>query len=82
MSKYLILLALLQKLCWGPCVGYTNASQSVMILLYTKVSFSQFCEKNLTVAGVFRKDIWFSLPIPKIKLDPPPQGRNALVFIF
>ena len=46
------------------------------------VSFFDNFVKNLTVAGVFRKDIWFSLHIPKIKLDPPPQGKNALVFIF
>ena len=41
-----------------------------------------FSKKNLTAAGVHRKNIWFSLPIPKIKFDPPPQGKNALVFIF
>ena len=54
-----------------------------MILFYTKISFfDNFVKKNLTEAGVFRKDIWFSLLIPKIKLDPPPQGKNALVFMF
>ena len=34
------------------------------------------------MAEVLRKNIWFSLPIPKIKFDPPAQGKNALVFIF
>ena len=64
-------------------MGYTNASGWVMIFFYTKMSFfDNFVKKNLTAAGVFRKDIWFSLLFPKIKLDPPPQGKNALVFIF
>ena len=50
---------------------------------YTKMSFfDNFVKENLTAAGVLRKSIWFSLPIPKIKFDPPPQGKNALVFIF
>ena len=38
--------------------------------------------KNFTVAVVFRINIWFSIPVPKIKFDPPPQGKNALVPIF
>ena len=29
------------------------------------------------MAGVLRRNIWFSLPIPKIKFDPPAQGKNA-----
>ena len=41
-----------------------------------------FGEKNLTAAGVVRKNICYSLPIPKIKFDPSLQGKNALVFIF
>ena len=64
-------------------MDYTNASGWVMIVFYTKMSFfDNFVKKNLTVAGGFKKDIWFSLLIPKIKLDPLPQGKNALVFIF
>ena len=64
-------------------MGYTNASGWVMILFYNKMSFlDNFVKKILTAAGVSRKDIWFSLLIPKIKLDPPPQGKNALVLIF
>ena len=51
-------------------------------VFHQNVIFWQFCERNFTVAGVFRIDIWFSLLIPKIKLDPPTQGKNALVFIF
>ena len=27
------------------------------------------------MAGVLRKNIWFSIPVPKIKFDPPPQGK-------
>ena len=59
-------------------MGYTNASRWVMILFHTKMSFfDNFVKKNLTAAGVIRKYIWFSLPIPKIKLDPPPQGKKC-----
>ena len=32
--------------------------------------------KNLTAAGVLRRNIWFSLPIPKITFDPPAQGEK------
>ena len=38
--------------------------------------------KNLIVAGVLRINIWFSLPVPKIKFDPSQQRKSALVFIF
>ena len=38
--------------------------------------------KNFTAAGVLRINIWFSIPVPKIKFDPPPQGKNTLVLIF
>ena len=41
-----------------------------------------FGKKNLTATGVLRKNIWFSLLMPKIKFETPPQGKNALVFIF
>ena len=47
-----------------------------------KCHFEEFGEKNLIAAGVLRNNIWFSVPVPKIKFDPPPQGKNALVFIF
>ena len=63
-------------------MGHTNPSGWVMTYFYTKVSFSDNLVKNLIVAGVLRKNIWFSVPVPKIKFDPPPQGKNALVFIF
>ena len=33
-------------------------------------------------AGVIKINIWFSIPVPKIKFDLPPQGQNALVLIF
>ena len=41
----------------------------------TKASFFDNLLKNLTVAPVFRKNIWISIPIPEIKFDPPPQGK-------
>ena len=28
------------------------------------------------MAGVLRKNIWFSVPVPKIKFDPPPQEKS------
>ena len=34
------------------------------------------------MAGVLRINIWLSILVPKIKFDPPPQGKSALVFIF
>ena len=40
------------------------------------------CKKNLTAAGVLRINIWPFIPVPKIKFDPPPHGKNALVLIF
>ena len=65
--------------CGGPYLGYTNASGWVMNFLYTKMSFFDNCvEKNLTVAAVLRKNIWFSLPLPKIKFDLPPEGKNGI----
>ena len=45
--------------------------------LCKSVTFWQFCEKNLTVAGILRKNIWFAIPDPKIKFDPPPQGKSS-----
>ena len=47
-----------------------------------KVSIFENLLKNLTAAQVLRKSIWFSVSVPKIKIDPPPEGKNALVFIF
>ena len=44
--------------------------------------FLTILQKNFTVTGVLRINIWFSIPAPKIKFDPPPQGENALVLIF
>ena len=63
-------------------MGYTNPSGWVMSFFYTKVSLFDNLVKNLTVAGVLRKNIWFSSPVPKIKFDPLPQGKNALMLIF
>ena len=44
---------------------------------YTKVSFFENLMKNLIAAGVIIIIIWFSVPVPKIKFDPPPLGKNA-----
>ena len=59
-------------------MGYTNPSGWEKISFYAKVSFFENLMKNLIAAGVLRINIWFSVPVPKIKFDPPPQGKNAL----
>ena len=51
-------------------------------LFYTKVTIFENLMKKLIAAGVIKNNIWFSVPVPKIKFDPPPQGQNALVLIF
>ena len=47
-----------------------------------KSFFDNPVKKNFTVAGVLNINIWFSIPVPKIKFDPQPQGKSALVLIF
>ena len=47
-----------------------------------KSFFDNPVKKNLTAAGVLRINIWLFIPVPKIKFDPPPHGKNALVLIF
>ena len=55
---------------------YTNPFEWVMIFFFTpKDNFSDNLGKNLTVAGVLRINIWFSLPIPKIKFGFPNKGK-------
>ena len=49
-------------------------------LMHTYI-FCQFGEKDLAVDRFLTKKI-FSLPIPKIKFNTPPQWKNALGFIF
>ena len=44
--------------------------------------FLTILSKNLTAAGVLRINTWLFIPVPKIKFDPSPQGKNALVLIF
>ena len=44
---------------------------------YTKVTIFENSMKNLIAAGVLRINIWFSVPVPKIKFDPTPQQKNA-----
>ena len=53
-----------------------------MILFYPKVKIFENLMKNLRVAGVLRINIWFSVPVPKIKFDPPPQGKSAFKFFL
>ena len=48
--------------------------------LHQSVIFENLMKK-LIAAGVLRINIWFSIPVPKIKFDPPPQWKIALVFI-
>ena len=68
---------------WGTICGlYKSIWVGNNFLFCAKVSFFNNLVKNLTAAGVLRKNIWFSLLVPKIRFDPPPQGKNALVFIF
>ena len=63
-------------------MGYTNAFVWVIIFFfYTKVSFFENLMKKLIATGVVRKN-FFSLPVPKIKFEPPPQCKSTLVFIF
>ena len=56
-------------------MGYTNPSGWIMDFFYTKVSFFQNLMKKIDCG-------WSSVPVPKIKFDPPPQGKSTLVFIF
>ena len=62
-------------------MGYTNASGWVMILFYTKMSFFDNFVKKTWQQLEFLEKI-FGFPYLFLKLDPPPQGKNALVFIF
>ena len=54
----------------------------VSVELCQSIFFLQSCKKNLTLAGVLTINIWLSIHVPKIKFDPTPQGKSALVFIF
>ena len=48
---------------------YTNPSGWVMNIFYVKVSFIDNLVEKLDSSWIFRKNIWFSLPVPKIKFD-------------
>ena len=63
-------------------MGHTNPSAWIMIFFHTKVTIFENLMKNLIAAGVLRINIWFSIPVPKIKFDPPPQQKNAKKYIF
>ena len=42
-----------------------------------------FLTTQLIAAGVLRINIWFFIPVPKIKFDPPPQQKkNAKKYNF
>ena len=82
-----IVLFLRTKITWGchaalhdapimGCQGHQTPHDTPMLF------FDNLEKKNWTVAGVLRKNIWFSLPVPKIKFDPTPQGKYALMFTF
>ena len=47
-----------------------------------KVSFFDNLLKKLDSGSSSQKKYLVFVPIPKIKFDTPPQGKNALVFIF
>ena len=53
-----------------------------MIFFYTKVTIFENLMKKLIAAGVIKINLWFFVPVPKIKFDPPLQGKSALVLIF
>ena len=64
-------------------MGHTNPSAWIMIFFfYTKVTIFENLMKNLIAAGVLRINIWFSIPVPKIKFDPIPQQKNAKKYHF
>ena len=56
-------------------MGHTDPSGWVMILFTPKCHILRIWLKNLIADGVLRKTIWFSIPVPKIKFDPQPQGK-------
>ena len=41
-----------------------------------------FSEKTSQWPEFSEKNIWFFLPLSKIKFDPPQHGKNALVLTF
>ena len=68
---------------WGLFYGlYESIWLGNDFFFYTKMTIFENLMKKLIAAGVLRINIWFSVPVPKIKFEPPPQGKNALVLIF
>ena len=55
-------------------MGHPNPSGCIMIF-YTKVTNFENLMKKLIAAGVLRINIWFSVPVHKIKLDLPHKGK-------
>ena len=47
-----------------------------------KLFFNNPVKKNFTVAGVLRINIWFSIPVPKIKFDPPHKEKCFGAYIL
>ena len=53
-------------------------TSSFLTIFFSDKNFSIF-SKIIHVLNII---VQFFLPVPKIKFDPPPQEKNALVFIF
>ena len=53
-----------------------------MLVELCQSHFLTILYKNLAAVGVLRINIWLFIPVPKIKFDPPPHGKNALGLIF
>ena len=65
------------------CIWVIQIHLGGKLCFYAKVSFSDnLIKKNLTAAGVLRKIFCFLYLSLKLSLTLPPQGKNALVFIF
>ena len=61
--------------CPPPSQGHLTPSVMPPPPVMPKYHLFDNLVKNLTVVGVLRKNIWFSVLIPKIKFDPSPEGK-------
>ena len=67
-----------QRIVWGTIYGlYKSTWVHNDFLFMPKCQFLTIWWKSLTVARIFRNNIWFSVPILKIKFEPHLPGRNA-----
>ena len=61
---------------WGTIYGqYKTIWVGNDFLFALKCHFFRIWWKNLIAAGVLRINIWFSLPVPKIKFDLPHKEK-------